>query len=356
MAIDDYSIGSTTALILALTCAMFVTWYLIPRVIKIVNERRLTDKPGKHKIHKLEVPTLGGIGIFGGFAFGFMLAVNSYMYGVSYFTAALLGLFFIGLNDDLVHLNPIKKLLGEIGAALIIVLFSDLHFTSLHGLFGITSIPLWASYSITVFLMVLIINAFNLIDGIDGLAASVGIIASLAFGSWFWLSDDYGYAIMAAALLGSLIAFFRFNISTGLGKIFMGDTGSLVIGLVLAVFAIRFNELTASEKSFISLQSAPSVSIAILIVPLFDTLRIIILRLFSRQNLFEADNRHIHHLMLQCGFSHLRSTLIISVFNLFLIAVAFALDKIGILTLGVVLLSLCIIATEVLKYRIRNRE
>jgi UDP-GlcNAc:undecaprenyl-phosphate GlcNAc-1-phosphate transferase len=356
MAIADFNIGSIPAVILAFTGAMFVTWYLIPRVIKIVKERQLTDKPGKHKIHKMEVPTLGGIWIFGGFALGFLLAVNSYMHEVSYFTAAILGLFFIGLNDDLVHLNPVRKLLGEIGSALIIVLFSDLHFTSLHGLFGITNIPLWASYCITVFLMVLIINAFNLIDGIDGLAASVGIIASLAFGTWFWLSDDYGYVIMAAALLGSLIVFLRFNISTGPKKIFMGDTGSLVIGLVLAVFAIRFNELTASGKSFINLQSAPSVSIAILIVPLFDTLRIIILRLYSRQNLFEADNRHIHHLMLQSGFSHLRSTLIISVFNLFLIAVAFALDSIGILVLGVVLLSLCIIAIEALKYRIRKRE
>lgn len=344
------------ALILAFAVAMFITWYSIPRIIRVVNERHLTDKPGKHKIHKKETPTLGGIGIFGGFTIGFLLAVNGYMPGVSYFTAAVLVLFFIGLKDDLVYLIPKKKLLGEIGAALIIVLFNDLHFTSLHGFLGITDIPVWASYIITIFLIVLIINAVNLIDGIDGLAASIGIIASVAFGLWFWLSNDYGYAIMASALLGALVVFLWFNISTGPDKIFMGDTGSIVIGFILVVFVIRFNEINATDKTFYNLHSAPSFSIAILIVPLYDTLRVIILRLHNHQNLFIADNRHIHHMMLRAGFTHRAATLYISLFNIFIIAVAFLLDHLGILVLGLILLSLCIGATELLKIVVRKEE
>lgn len=356
MTVADFTIGRVPSVLMAFLGAMLITWYYIPRVIRIVNERKLKDKPGKHKIHKLEIPTLGGIGIFGGFAFGFLIAVNGYMEGVSYFTAALLGLFFIGLKDDLVYLNARKKFLGEVGVAFILVIFTDLHISGFHGLFGVNQMPLAASWLFTVFLIVLIINAFNLIDGIDGLAASVGIIASAVFGTWFWFSGDYGYAIMAAALLGSLLVFLRFNISSGPGKIFMGDTGSLVIGLLLAIFAIRFNELEAAGKLFKNLQSTPSVSFAILIVPLFDTLRVIILRFYYRQKLFEADNRHIHHLMLRAGYSHRSSTLIISVCNLIIIAVAFALDHIGILYLGALLITICVVATEVLRSLVRRRE
>ncbi len=263
------------AILLAFAGAVAITWYYLPKVLKVVNERHLGDRPGKHKIHKKEIPTLGGIGIFAGFIFGFLMGVNGYMPYVSYFTAAAMLLFFIGVKDDLVYINPWKKSGAEVGTALIIALFTDLHFTSLHGFLGIQSLPMWAYYIITVFIVVLIINSLNLIDGIDGLAASIGIIASTAFGIWFYLSGDYGYTIMAAALLGALLVFLGYNITDGPKKIFMGDTGSLVIGFILAVFAIRFNEIDAAGKSFYDLKSTPSVSIAVLIIPLFDTLRVI---------------------------------------------------------------------------------
>ncbi len=154
-------------------------------------------------------------------------------------------LFFVGIKDDLVYLNPTKKLWGELGSAVIIAVFTDMHITNFHGFLGITDISPMVSYTVTIILMILIINAVNLIDGIDGLAAAVGIIASVAFGLFFYLSGDYGYTVMAAALLGALLAFMRYNLSDGPKKIFMGDTGSLVIGFTLAVFAIRFNELDA---------------------------------------------------------------------------------------------------------------
>jgi UDP-N-acetylmuramyl pentapeptide phosphotransferase/UDP-N-acetylglucosamine-1-phosphate transferase len=136
----------------------------------------------------------------------------------------------------------------------------------------------------------------------------------------------------------------------------MGDTGSLVIGFTLAVFAVRFNELDAAGRSFIDLKSTPSVAIAVLIVPLFDTLRIIILRFRSHQNFFVADNRHIHHMMLRAGLTHRRATLYISLFNIFIIAVALLLDGIGILWLGLVLLLLCGLATAFLFSCIKRRE
>ena len=340
---------------LSFSVAGLISWYYIPRIIRIVKELSLSDKPVKHKIHKLEIPTLGGIGIFGGFAFGFLLAVNGHVENVPVLILALIGLLFTGLKDDLAKVNPWTKFFEIITISLIVVFFTDLRFTSLHGFLGITGIPFWASILLTVFLMVLIINSVNLIDGIDGLAASVGIIASVAFGIFFWLSGDYGYTIMAAALTGSLVAFLPFNFSSGEKKIFMGDTGSLAIGFLITIFAIRFNELDAIGKTYYDFLSAPTVAIAILIIPLFDTLRIIVLRLYHKKSLFEADNRHIHHLMLAAGFSHLTTTLLLSLFNLFIIFIALLFDHLGILWLGLLLLMICIAGNEIVRLSIRRR-
>ena len=239
---------------------------------------------------------------------------------------------------------------------LIIFFFTDVRFTHLHGFLGATDISMITSFVISVLVMLVIINAFNLIDGIDGLAASIGIIASVVFGVFFYLSGDYGYTVMAAALSGAMIAFIRFNMSDGPKKIFMGDTGSLVIGFTMAVFAIRFNELDARELSFVNLKSAPSISIAILIIPLFDILRVVILRLHYHQSPFTADHRHIHHMMLRAGFSHKEATIYISLFNIFIIAVAFLLDNIGIFWLGLVILGLCLIATLILSRFVKRKE
>jgi UDP-GlcNAc:undecaprenyl-phosphate/decaprenyl-phosphate GlcNAc-1-phosphate transferase len=150
---------------------------------------------------------------------------------------------------------------------------------------------------------------------------------------------------MSAALTGALIVFLNYNISEGKNKIFMGDTGMMVIGFILTVMAIRFNEINAGQTAFLKLHSSPSISIAILIVPLFDSLRVIIIRLIRHQSPMQADKRHIHHLLLRSGFSHKRATLYISLANIFIIAAGFLLDRIGILWLGLVLLMLCTILT-----------
>lgn len=349
-------IKGVPAILTAFALALLITWYYIPKVVRVVRQRHLEDKPGKHKIHRNEIPTLGGIGIFAGFLIGFFVGIDGYMPDLSYFAAAALFLFFVGLKDDLVYLHPLKKLAGEVVSALLIFFFTSARFTHLHGFLGATDISFVTSFFVTIPLILIIINAFNLIDGIDGLASSVGIVATVTFGLFFYFSGDFAYTVMAAALLGSLIAFLRFNLSAGPNKIFMGDTGSLVIGFVMALFAIRFNELDANGMSFINLESAPSVSIAILIIPLFDTLRVIIIRLWYRQNIFKADKRHMHHLMLRAGFSHRWATVTISLFNIFLIAVGYSLDSIGIFPLGLVLLALCLTGTLILNKAVKRRE
>ena len=343
------------AILIAFASALIITWYYIPKVIKIVRARHLEDKPGFHKIHESDIPTLGGIGIFGGFIFGFLIGVNGYMHGLSYFTAAVVMLLFVGIKDDLVYLNPKKKFWGEMASAVLVALFTNIHITHLHGFMGITDITAVSSFFITILLFLFIINAVNLIDGIDGLAASVGIIASVSFGIFFFLSGDYGFTVMAAALLGSLLAFLYYNMSQGPKKIFMGDSGSLVIGFTLAVFAIRFNELVAAKESVLELDSAPAISIAVLVIPLFDTLRVTVLRLRDRKSIFVGDKRHIHHMMLRAGLSHREATMYLSLFNLFIIGVALVLDNLGILLVGFILLAICLTATGVLNHIVRKK-
>ncbi len=355
-AIPQLEITGLPAIVLAFAAAFIVTWYYIPRVVQIVRHRHLEQLPEQHKKFGSNVPSLGGIGIFAGFLVGHLLGVNGYMSGLSYFAAAAVTLFFVGIKDDLVNINYSKKLLAEIGAALIIVMFTDIRLTSLHGFLGFYDISPIISLPLTILIMVTIINSVNLIDGIDGLAASIGIVASVTFGIFFFLSGDLGYTVMAAALLGALIAFIRFNLSDGEFKIIMGDTGSLVIGFTLAVFAVHFNELVAAGNGVVPLVSAPSVAIGILVVPIYDTLRVITLRLWAHQSPFKADNRHIHHFMLRAGYTHKRATLYMVIFNFTIIAVAFLLDGIGILWLGLLLLILCLTATGLLMMVVRKRE
>lgn len=220
---------------------------------------------------------------------------------------------------------------------------------------GIQEVPVWVTYVSTIFLMIVIVNAVNLIDGIDGLAATTSIISTCLLGFWFMYSNNLEYAIMAASLIGALAAFLRFNLSAGPNKIFMGDTGSLIIGFLLAAMTIRFNEINVGQHTWHDLHSAPAISIALLIVPLFDTLRVFTIRLARGQHPFTADNRHIHHMMLRAGFSHKETDIIMGSAHLILIALAFAIDHTGIFSVSLVLFVTCLLLTGLIYLRIYNR-
>jgi UDP-GlcNAc:undecaprenyl-phosphate GlcNAc-1-phosphate transferase len=271
--------------------------------------------------------------------------IDGYMVGIPYFTVVLIILFFLGIKDDLLVLDPKKKLIAEILGAVILTAFTDIHFTNFHGFLGVHAIPMWLSYLTTIILVVVILNSVNLIDGIDGLAGSISIIASVTLGAWFWLSGETGFTIMASALTGALLVFLCFNLSNGKYKIFMGDSGSLLIGFIIAVMIIKFNEINAGSGVIYNLDSSPAITIAILIVPLFDTLRVFTIRIWRRQNPFKGDNRHIHHMLLKARYSHRQSTLFLSIAQITIIGVAFLLDHIGILWLSLVLFLICIALT-----------
>ena len=322
-----------------------ITSLSIPKIIKVVVIKKLSDKPGSRKIHKHCIPTLGGIGIFSGFFISLMLFDNGNIKQVSIIAASTMIIFFIGQKDDLINMNAKKKFFFEFLVALIITLATELRITSFQGFLGVHEIPYWMSIIVTLLLIVFIMNAYNLIDGIDGLAASIGIISATVYGYMFWMNGELGYSIMSACIAGALSAFIPYNMYKGRFKIFMGDTGSLTIGLLLAILTLKFNAHNVEASTSIKFVSAPAISLAILFLPLFDTLRVTLIRLQQKSNPFVGDNNHLHHRLLRFGLSHSQATLVMIFFSAIFILLAISLDHLGILVISAILFALAFMIT-----------
>lgn len=318
------------ALILVFLTSFIVVLYSTPALIKVAVLKRLIDAPSEErKVHKHSIPTIGGIIIYAGtlFAYALWFDVEDRVYYDKIFRsvnefkliiATSLILFFVGVKDDIIGTAPVKKLFAHIVVALILVLMGDIRITGLHGIFGVSDIPYWGSVFISIFTYVVVVNAFNLIDGVDGLAAGIGLLACGAFGIWFIFANEFGYAALSFALAGALSGFLIFNFSPA--RIFMGDSGSLVIGMFICVLAIKMIEFPTQQlDSFWVRVSKPVFAISALVYPLMDTLRVFIIRAVKGQSPFNADRNHIHHKLLDCKFSHKKTVIIIYIFSLFTI-------------------------------------
>ena len=351
--------NSYISVILSFLTAFSIVFTAIPTIVFVADAKKLYDEPGIRKSHKKSVATLGGISLFAGIVIGFGMFTRFSVHPEFQFVViASIVLFFVGLKDDILIIAPLKKLSGQIFAALIIVVLGNLRFTDLHGFLGISHLLYVHSFLLTTFVLIVIINGFNLIDGIDGLASGVGIIASLFFGVFFYINGEIGYAVLAAAMTGSLIAFFWFNVFGTENKIFMGDTGSLLVGLFLAVMAIRFNEMNVMPTGKWCLHAAPAVSFGVLFIPLFDTLRVFSIRILRGKSPFRADKNHVHHRLLALGFSHLKSTLILLLANILVISFVLIFNFLGIILLMSMLLLLgtCFSVLPELIYKRREKQ
>ncbi len=295
---------------LCLLTAFALTFLALPSIIHVARIKNLYDVPVERSSHSRNTPSLGGVGIFAGTVFSVILWADFTSDGaLQYALCSMIIVFLIGLKDDLLPLSPWKKLLGQVIAAVILVFLSDYRLHSFYGFLGLDGeLPLWLSAILSVFTILVISNAFNLIDGINGLAGSISCLTAGALGSWFWAAGFSDLAILSFALVGAVLAFLRFNLSPA--SIFMGDTGSLFIGLILAILTVRFLELNATLplNSELRMQASPTVAIGVLIIPLFDTIRVFITRIIRGQSPFKADRRHIHHLLVDYGLSHTQAT------------------------------------------------
>ncbi len=343
--------------ILAFLTAFGVTYYAIPSIIKIARVKNLTDQPGERRSHTVATPSLGGIGIFAGVLFSIIAWTPYQLFGgLQYILCSCIVIFLIGAKDDILPSRPLMKLLGQLFAAGILVSVAEVRIPSLYGIFGIGNLPELVSIVLTMFTIIVIINAFNLIDGVNGLTGTICIITASALGSWFYLVGHAEYTILASALIGSTLAFLKFNWTPA--RIFMGDTGSLLLGLLVAVLAIEFLELhlDLDRSSPYYFPAAPAAAIGFLIVPLFDTLRVFTTRVVRGRSPLQPDRNHIHHLLVDLGLSHIQTTMVLGVITMAFIGLAIVLQDFGNLFLLVTMVSLAGLATLALSLQVRRRE
>lgn len=302
------------------------TYLAIPPVIKIANERHLCDVPGERSSHFVATPTLGGVGIFTGILIALFMWVPfaSHQF-LQYLVGALFIIFVVGLKDDLEPMDAKKKLIAQMITAFLIVYACDIRIESMHGLLGFHSdFPYWFSLLVSGFTVLVIMNAFNLIDGINGLSASIGILVSTILGIWFFNTEQPAFAILAAITTAAYLAFLRYNIMPPT-RTFMGDTGSLILGTITATLVIQFITSNAALNigHMFHLQSIAAVSMTVVVVPLFDTLRVFATRMARGHSPLMPDRRHIHHLLVDYGFTHAQATGVLVAFNAGMILFAF---------------------------------
>ncbi len=316
--------------VLGTLTAFLIVLFSTPVLIKVARLKHLVDEPGEdRKLHHRSVPTIGGTIIFATVLFSYALwfpyageGANAETTALTaqalkefkFIVASVLLLFFIGIKDDIIGTAPTKKMLAQIVVGFILVIVAGVRIEGMHGLFGVERIPEWASILLSLFTYLVITNAFNLIDGVDGLATGVGCIAASFFGIWTYLVGDTALALLAFTLAGTLLAFLIYNFSPA--KVFMGDSGSLTTGMLLSYLALRIIGHPGEGTEWFTSVPTPLFSMTVLAYPLIDTLRVFTIRALKGRSPFEADQNHVHHRLLQLNGSHKWTVLLIYGYSL----------------------------------------
>lgn len=293
----------------------------------------------------MRTPTLGGVAFFYTLVFAlFFIRGRDAFDEAMYIIPGLTILFIVGLKDDLVVISPGAKLLSQILAIAFILANPSFTILSLNGFLNINEIPYYLYLIIGGFMMITIINSYNLIDGIDGLASVVGIVIMVIYTTIFYLTEEFFFALLAIALNASLMAFLGFNLSSD-KKIFMGDTGSLIVGFVISILTLKFLALPKTDYADLPflLENVPLIAISILIVPLFDTARVFAIRIANKKGPFSPDRNHTHHVLIDYwGLSHKQASFIIGCFNLLFVALFIVLGSTA-KNLGMVIMLVSVI-------------
>ncbi len=337
----------------------------MPYILQMAKKKELIVKPNKRTAHEGGIPNIGGINIFSSFILSYLLfSTEEINFSHRIILAGMYFILLVGFFDDMVELVPRKKFMGELIAGFLLIVVADIRLTHLHGFLGIEHIHDVISYPLSFFVFLLIINGLNLIDGVDGLASGLGILICAFFGVYFQLIGITYLSLMAYALIGALLIFFIYNVFGHKKKIFMGDSGALVLGYTVFMFVVEFCEVNACNTGVINpalvMNAAPVVAIAVLAVPLIDTLRVMITRIKKGKSPFEADKNHVHHLLLSIGLKHREVTFVLLIVNLLFIGLGILLRNvrmdIGILIVIVFSTALIITLWRVVEYNIAKKE
>lgn len=323
--------NSSYLVILAFLISFLMTSFIIPKIMLISFKYKLFDVPDERTVHKRITPRLGGVSfpLVILFSMGLTIAAtyvaNGVFIGVDLShqlvlsMCSLILLFFIGVADDLIGVGYRNKFIAQICCGIMLIC-SGLWVNNLYGICGIHAMPFWMGAPLTIFIVVFIINAINLIDGIDGLASGLSSVTLIFFGSLLLYQGEWVFAMLAFASLGSLLPFFYYNVfgtSKKGHKIFMGDTGSLTIGMIISILAVKLTMF--DDTNMIKINNVIVVVFSALIVPLLDVIRVVLHRFKAGKPLFKPDKNHIHHKFLALGFSHTLAML-----TILLIAALFA--------------------------------
>lgn len=308
-----------------------MTYLLVPKVLWVSKEKNLVKPVIGRSAHDKEIPSFGGVAFFIS-AILVISLIQSLQPGNTgnHLIAALTILFMVGLKDDLIVSSAKVKLWGQLIAAAFIVFSPELQLTSLHGFLGIFEVSPLAGYALNTFLVVALINAYNLIDGINGLAGMIGIIICSSYGLIFYFSNQPFFAVICVAVMGILLAFLRYNLSRGDKKIFMGDSGSLIIGLIIGFLTLKIFAMQPDINLLADGYSPANrilLVLSVLFIPIFDTARVMLLRMMQGNSPFSADRNHAHHVLLDLGFKHVKASLTLTGINISVILLYLILNR-----------------------------
>lgn len=315
--------------------AFFVVMISMPSLIKVAKLKHLVDEPSEgRKIHYRSVPTIGGIVLFGAIIFSYSIwfpdqynHISDAFTNFKYLIACTLVLFFVGVKDDIIGTAAVKKLLSHFLVGFILVVMAGVRITSMHGIFGVGELLEWQSIFLSMFVYVVVVNSYNLIDGIDGLAGGIGLINAILFGLWFYFTGNVPMALLSAVLAGALLGFLFFNFSPA--KIFMGDSGSLIVGAIICVLAIEMIGDSSSriypEMWIFDKIPTPVYAMSVLVYPLIDTIRVFTIRMVQGKSPLTADRNHIHHKLLDLGLSHKKTCLVVFLYSIIVVAISLIL-------------------------------
>ena len=319
-----------TIIIPFFTALLLVGW-IHPRLVKIALLKNIVDNPDARKLQRTPVPVLGGVAVFFGvvIAIGCMSSVVDCS-GLPVVIMAMMAMLYTGTMDDILSLSPGLRFVIEIVVVLLLILVGGYCIDDFHGLWNIGRFSYWCAVPLTVVAAVGIINAINLVDGVNGLSSGYCIMACLIFGTLFFLAGEAPMTILAAVSVGALIPFFLHNVFGKTSKMFIGDGGTLVMGVVMSVFVIAILQNGSRVAAYVN----PNVglvpfTLAVLSVPVFDTLRVMSTRILKGTSPFRPDKTHLHHMFIDLGCSHVATTLAILGVNMFVVLCWWALEASG---------------------------
>lgn len=311
--------------------ALLGTLWVYPKVLKIAIIKNLVDNPDARKLQRNPIPVMGGLAVFFGIVVG--ICSSQMMFNspnVFMLVAAMLIMLYTGTIDDILNLTPKTRFIIEILIIIWLMYINQASIDCFWGLWGIDTISLWIAYPLTVFASVGIINAINLIDGVNGLSSGFCFMASVMFATIFFTTGNTVMTIIAASAAGAIIPFFLHNVFGDKTKMFIGDGGTLVIGTMLSIFVISvLGKNTACAPYAENGMNLIAFTLSVLAIPVFDTLRVMLSRIIRGSSPFRPDKTHLHHLFIELGFSHTGTTVSILTSNLIIIATWFASYKLG---------------------------